>query len=82
MGEKRNLLMNGDELGARHLHLVARLAEADRGLPHLILEDVEALGHFAELIAGIWLHRHDVDRRVRGFEIAAAERRHGFRELP
>ena len=82
MGEMGDLLVPGDQLGARRLHVVARLVEAERGLPHLLLQEVEALSHLAELVAGIRLHRHDVDRGMRGLEIAAPERRHRVREMP
>ncbi len=82
MGEMGDLLVAREQLGARDLHLLARLVETEGGLPHLLLQDVEALRHLAELVAGIGLHRHDVDRGVRGLEIAAAESRHRERELP
>ena len=78
VGKKGDLLVPGNELGARHLHLVARLAETDRSLPDLVLENIEAFSHLAELVARVRLHRHDVDRGMRGLQIAAAERRHGL----
>ena len=76
MGEMGDLLVARDELGARDAHLLARLVEADRRLPHLLLQDVEAFRHLAEFVARVGLHRYDVDRGVRRVEIAAAERRH------
>lgn len=81
MGEKGNLLVTRQELGARDLHLLACLAEADRGLAHLLLKDVEGFGHLAELVARIGLDGHDVDRCVRGIEVAVPKRGHRAREL-
>lgn len=81
MGEIGDLLMPREQLGARDLHLIACLAKTDGGLPYLLLKHVEALGHLAELVTRVGLYGHDVDRGVCGIEVAAAESRHGLREL-
>ena len=60
----------------------ARFAEAERGFAHLLLQDVEALRHLAELVARVRPDRYDVDRRVGSLEIAAAQGSHGLRKLP
>ena len=74
MGEMGDLGVPREKLGARHAHVLARLVEPVRRLLHLVLQDVEAVGHLAQLVARIRLHRHDVDRRMGRVEIAAAER--------
>ena len=55
MGEMGDLLVAGEQLGARRAHVLARLVEAEGRLPHLLLEQVEALGHLAQLVARVRL---------------------------
>ena len=42
-----------DQLGARRPHILARFVETVRRLPHLFLQDVEALRHLAEFVARV-----------------------------
>ncbi len=81
MGEMDDIFVPGEQLRARRAQFLARLAKTERRLPHLLLQDVEALRHLAELVAGVRLDRNDIDRCVRGLEVAAPERCHGLREL-
>ena len=63
------------------MHLFARFVEPERRLLYLLLEDVEAFPHFAELVVGANLDRYDVDRNMCSVELAAAQGCHGVGEF-
>ena len=71
--EMSDLGVPRDELGPRRLHVLARLAEADAPLPCTSswrTLKLSAISPSSSL--RVRLDRHDIDRGVRGLEIAAA----------
>ena len=73
MSEMGDLFVSLKQLRSRRPHRFARYVKAKRRLFYLLLENVEAFPHLAELITRVNLDRHDVDRHMCCIEIPASQ---------
>jgi hypothetical protein len=69
------------KLGARLAHVLARFVETIGSVLHPLLHDVEVVGHLAQFVVGVGLHRHYVDGRMGRVEVSPAKRSHRNREV-